>query len=465
MSARLREHLPSVLVTAVSSAFGVSLISATGVLSQMIAADQVVGESAFVQFVLTFIALVFLTIALYTGAVVTANTFATIVAGRSRVIALYRLIGSSARAQRRVVAREGLAIGVVGGLLGAVVGVLGTMALVALGRDALGMPDLPYRYVEPITALPIVAVVLTTWAASWIGSRRVLVVSPMEATGAAQEASLETTTGRTGRTIAGLLLFILGDGILVLAMLVGLVTPEAVLIGLAGGIVSVTGVLVAAGAIMPRALRIIGRLFGGGATARLAAENAVRYPERSTRTTIGLVIGITLVTTFAVAIESFRALIHSAQEAQPEVYEGTDQVLTTVTVVFSVLIGFSALLAAIGMVNNLSLNVLQRTRELGLLRALGFTGRQVRSMILAESAQLTIAAVLVGLVLGTFYGWAGAQSLLGSMTASPGIVVPAVPVVTLVIIVVLGAVLAVVAAVIPSRRATRIAPVAALAAG
>lgn len=89
--------------------------------------------------------------------------------------------------------------------------------------------------------------------------------------------------------------------------------------------------------------------------------------------------------------------------------------------------GFSALIAAVGMVNNLSLNVLQRTRELGLLRALGFTARQIRRMILIESAQLSGAAVAVGLALGTIYGWAGAQSLIGSIPGSPGIVLPTVP--------------------------------------
>jgi putative ABC transport system permease protein len=123
--------------------------------------------------------------------------------------------------------------------------------------------------------------------------------------------------------------------------------------------------------------------------------------------------------------------------------------------------GFSAVIAAVGMVNTLSLSVLQRTRELGLLRALGFTVRQVRTMILAESAQLTVASVLVGLVLGTFYGWAGAQSLFGALVH--GFVAPAIPLVLLVIVAGAALVLIAVASIAPARRATRIAPVAALA--
>ena len=141
----------------------------------------------------------------------------------------------------------------------------------------------------------------------------------------------------------------------------------------------------------------------------------------------------------------------------------TGQILTVMAIIFSVISGFSALLAAIGLVNNLSLSVLQRIRELGLLRALGFTGRQIRTMIVAESAQLTIAAVLVGLALGTFYGWAGAQALLGAAPGAPGIVVPAFPPILLVLIVVSAALLTGLASVTPARRATRVTPVDALA--
>ena len=109
------------------------------------------------------------------------------------------------------------------------------------------------------------------------------------------------------------------------------------------------------------------------------------------------------------------------------------------------------------------LPVLVAAAELGLLRALGFTARQIRRMILIESAQLSAAAVVVGLVLGTFYGWAGAQSLIGGIQGSPGIVVPTVPLVLLAVIVVAAVALTAVASLAPSRRATRITPVAALA--
>jgi len=459
----LTGHASSVLVAALSSAFGVLLLEVTGVLAQIIRGDDVTGSSTMVALLLQTLAFVFIIIAVYVGAIVTSNTFATIIAGRTRTIALMRLIGSSAADQRKAVAKEGLLVGVVGSVIGAVIASGLTWLLLLIAQATKFIPKGAYAVLDGVIVIPIVAVVLTTWLASWIGSRRVLHVSPMEATGAAVERTVDETRSLRGRRTSATVLFIVGIGLLVLGMLIGLVTPLGVLVGVVGGIVSFSGVVLGAQFVMPLALRLVGRMFGSSATARLAAENAVRYPERSARSTIGLVIGVALVTMFAVAVESFQVMIRTAQEAQPEVYQGTDTVLTVVVVIFSVLMGFSALIAAVGMVNALSLNVLQRTRELGLLRALGFTARQVRTMVLAESAQLTIAAVVVGLLLGTFYGWAGAQSLLGSINGVPGIVLPAIPVGLLVVVVAASAVLIAVASVAPARRATSIAPVAALA--
>jgi putative ABC transport system permease protein len=462
-STGLREHGSSILVALLSSAFGVALLQVTGVLSDVISADPLTGASGTVAVMLAVVAWVFIAIAIYVGSIVTVNTFSTIVAGRARTIALMRLIGSSARQQRRAVAREGLVVGVIGSIGGAA---LGTGLAVLLERIAVWvgwLPEVPHDWADPGLAAPIVTVVLTTWLAAWIGSRRVLTVTPLQAIGGAQPLSHDELRARPARNALAITLIAIGTGILVLSMLLGLVTPFAVLIGVVGGILSFTGVVLAAHLIMPPALRLVGRMLGRSPSARLAAANAVRYPERASRTTIGVVIGVTLVTMFGVTMASFRQLIQEASANEPEVYNGTEQLLTSITAVFSVLIGVSALIAAVGLVNALSLSVLQRTRELGLLRALGFSRGQLRRMILAESVQLTATAVLVGLVLGTFYGWAGAQSLLGSAKGMPGIVLPGVPWVIVAIVVVAAAVLTRVATVTPSRRATRVSPITALA--
>jgi len=453
-----REHRPSILVASLSAAFGVSLLQVTTNLALVISSDDVTGSSPALRAFLQVIAVVFIIIATYVGAVVTANTFSTIIAGRTRTIALLRLVGATAASQRRAVAREGLMVGIIGAIIGTVVGSLVTLGLVLTGIALDFLPSIAYTYLDPVILIPILGVVITTWTASWVGSRRVLHVTPMQATGAALEESREEAAGHRGRNRVALTLFIIGTAILALAVVVGLASPVGVLVGVFGGIISFTGLILGAELVMPPTLRLVGRMLGKSPSARLAAENAVRYPERSSRMTIGLVIGVTLVTMFAVAAATFQQALSPMADAAD-----LDPLLNGIVAVFSVLIGFSALIAAVGLVNNLSLSVIQRTRELGLLRALGFTSRQLRGMVRSEAAQLTAAAVIVGLVLGIGYGWVGAQSFIGTAPGVEGLMVPVVPLWLIAAVVVAGAVLTAVASVAPTRRATSIAPVVALA--
>jgi putative ABC transport system permease protein len=458
----LREHAASILVAALSSTFGVALLLVTDDLATYLSSTNA-GNHAAVQAVLRFVAFVFISIALYTAAVVTSNTFATIIAGRTRTIALLRLIGATARSQRRAVAKEGLIVGLLGSIIGLAVGVVVNALVLSISIATGFLPALRFTYFSLVELLPALAVVLTTWLASWVGSRRVLVVSPIQATGAAEERPAAVVAGRRARNVWAAVLFVFGDGLLFLGVWVGQSKPTGLLISVVGGMLSFTGVVLGADVVMPPALRIVGRIFGHGAPARLAAQNAVRYPERSSRTTIGIVIGVTLVTMFSVAVQTVLVIADAIRRSDPESYQDTGQILTVLAVIFSVISGFSALLAAIGMVNNLSLSVLQRIRELGLLRALGFTAKQIRTMIVAESAQLTITAVLLGLLLGTFYGWAGAEAMLSAARGAPGIIWPAFPPALIAIIVIGAALLTWLASVTPTRRATRVTPVDALA--
>ena len=463
MSARelLAEHRPSILVTTLATTFGVALVGATRVLDQTLRADPVAGDSATVGQMLGVVAVVVIGIALYVGAVVTANTFATIVAGRTSTIALMRLLGSSSRQQRRAVAGEGLVVGLVGAALGAVLGSVLVVVEVAVlvGRGTL--PDLPYSVVSATTLAPAVVVVATTLAAAWVGSRKVLAVTPLQAIGTAQESPAHEAPRRVLRTVVSAALVVAGGALLAAGVVTGLADATGVVVAFLGGVVSFTGVVVGAHLVMPLALRGVGRLAGGGAVARLAAENAVRHPERSTRATVGIVIGVTLVSTLAVALGTLRAFIESMTAADPEYFAELDALFSTTLLVVTALVGFSALIAAVGLVNDVSLSVLQRRRELGLLRTLGATARQVRLMVLLEAAQMTVAAVLLGLLLGVVYGWAGAQSLLGS--AAGELVVPQVPVGLVVALVVAAAALALVSSAVPARRATSVPPVVATA--
>jgi len=225
-----------------------------------------------------------------------------------------------------------------------------------------------------------------------------------------------------------------------------------------GAMLSGTGLLVGARLVVPRLVSGVSRLLGADPPSIVAARNAVRDPGRTTRSTMGLVIGITLVTTFAAGFAALRASAGSwdmttAQEAQ------TDDILRHTSTIMICLVVVSSAIAAVGFVSTMSLGVIQRTREIGLLRALGFTTGQVRTMITKESVALSATAVGFGMLLGLAYGALGAQSLVGFR--SDGFVW-GVPGLLLLGIAVAGVLLVLAASWVPSSRAVAVTPVEAL---
>ncbi|WOF22436.1 ABC transporter permease [Microbacterium betulae] len=457
----------SILVSALSAAFGVTLVTTTGYIGSILQNDPYLGESDTLAVVVAVLSILLTAVAMYVAAIVTANTFSTIVAGRIRRIALLRLIGASARSQRTEIGRQGLVIGALGALAGLAAGVALSYAGVALGDRLLGVAGNGYVVAQPVLAFPAAIVVLTTWAAAWAGSRRVLAVTPLQALGGSEERGHDVVSARPARNALALVLFAVGAVLLAVGVVAGLATPLGILPAFAGGLLSFTGLVSGATTIMPPVLRAIGRCFGRSATATLAAENALRHPERSSRMSIGVVMGVTLVTMFAVATETAKAVFTA--NAGGELPRELATVLDTFSYVMMGLVAVSAVIAAVGLVNLLTIGVVQRRRELGLLRALGLSSRQVRGMVLLEATHVTLASLVAGLVLGIAYGWAGAQSLLGSVPAAAegpagSLVSPAVPWGPVVAIVLAMAVLTIVAAVTPTRLATSVAPVEALAA-
>ncbi|MFE6735603.1 FtsX-like permease family protein [Microbacterium sp. NPDC057650] len=457
----------SILVAALAAGFGVLLVEVTAYIGQVLQADPYIGDSETLALVVMILSVLLTAVAMYVAAIVTANTFTTIIAGRTRRIALMRLIGASARSQREEVARQGLAVGVLGALFGLAAGLTLANVGAILGAQLLPNPPATFSTLQPMIVLPAVGVALTTWIAAWAGSRRVLDVTPLQAIGGAVERSGDEVAARPARHVGALVMLIVGAALLAAGVVVGLVSPLGVVIAFFGGVLSFTGLAIGAVLVMPPVLRLVGRLFGSGATARLAAENALRYPERSSRMAIGVVMGVTLVTMFAVALESSKVLM--MRQSEGEFVEGFFAPMDAFANIMMLLVAVSAVIAAVGLVNLLTIGVVQRRRELGLLRAIGLTGRQVRRMVLLEAAHITIAATLLGLVLGVIYGWIAAQSLLGSVPVLPdfnpaGFVWPAVPWAPIAIIAASTAVLTLVAAVTPTRLATKVQPVEALAA-
>jgi putative ABC transport system permease protein len=123
------------------------------------------------------------------------------------------------------------------------------------------------------------------------------------------------------------------------------------------------------------------------------------------------------------------------------------------------LLALAVIIALIGIVNTLMLSVLERTREIGLLRAVGMRRPQVRTMIRSEAVILAIFGAIIGIVIGTLMGLALVWSL-----RQQGITDTVVPVSNLVIFLVLAAVLGLMAAAWPARRAARLDVLAAIAA-
>ena len=121
------------------------------------------------------------------------------------------------------------------------------------------------------------------------------------------------------------------------------------------------------------------------------------------------------------------------------------------------LLALAIIIALIGIVNTLMLSVFERTREIGLLRAVGMQRRQIRRMIRSEAVILSIFGAILGIIIGTALGIALVQSL------KPGISVVVVPASSLVIFLVVSGVLGLLAATWPSRRAAKLDILAAIA--
>jgi len=139
--------------------------------------------------------------------------------------------------------------------------------------------------------------------------------------------------------------------------------------------------------------------------------------------------------------------VRDQAEYKAETARQIDQVVN----LFYALLALAVVIALFGIVNTLGLSIFERIRELGLLRAIGATRRQVRSMIRWEAVIIAVLGAVLGLAVGLFFGWTIVRAL-----RSVGITEFAVPGGQLVIFVVFAALAGILAAVLPGRRAARI---------
>jgi putative ABC transport system permease protein len=139
--------------------------------------------------------------------------------------------------------------------------------------------------------------------------------------------------------------------------------------------------------------------------------------------------------------------VNSPEDITEQAQNSVNQLLGIVTA----LLLLAVVVAVLGIVNTLVLSVVERTRELGLLRAVGGTRRQVRTVVRRESVLMSLLGAVTGVALGTMAGVALSRALV-----EEGITTVAIPAVTLVIYLVVAAAVGVLAAIGPARRASKV---------
>ena len=120
--------------------------------------------------------------------------------------------------------------------------------------------------------------------------------------------------------------------------------------------------------------------------------------------------------------------------------------------VFYAIVGVAIFASLFGIVNTLTMSVLERTREIGVLRALGASRWQVRRQVSSESVVIGLIGALLGIGVGTGLGYALLQGLAAGI---PGVQYRP-PLETMAVVALAGVVLGLIAAILPARRAARL---------
>ncbi len=146
-------------------------------------------------------------------------------------------------------------------------------------------------------------------------------------------------------------------------------------------------------------------------------------------------------------LESFPSV---KAENRVEFRQGQQDQLNSFLAVIQVLLALSLVIALIGIANTLALSVFERTREIGLLRAVGMTRRQLRRAVRWEAVIIAVFGAILGLALGVIFGVAAVVAIPDSIISSISI-----PIGVLLVYVVLAAVAGILASLFPAWRASR----------
>jgi len=159
-------------------------------------------------------------------------------------------------------------------------------------------------------------------------------------------------------------------------------------------------------------------------------------------------------TTVAEAQESVQPTVQAygsvKAQTKSEIVTEAETQIDQALALFTGLLLFAVLIAVLGITNTLTLSIFERTREIGLLRAVGMDRRQVRRMIRWEAVIVATFGALLGVGIGIILGWAVVRAL-----ADEGFGAFSIPVGQVILALVLAAISGVVAAIWPARKASR----------
>lgn len=246
--------------------------------------------------------LAFAAVALLAGVFVIANTFTMLVTQRTRQYALLRAVGASRAQVRRAVLLEAGVIGLIGSTVGVALGVgLGMLAMALFRTEGSAV----VYSVSPVgVAAGFLAGVLVTLVSAWGSARRGAAVPPVAAL--RSDATIPRRALRV-RLVMGLLLFV--AGVVLVALNSGTRLDETKRVLCVGGaLVAWIGLQVLAPLMAAAVLRPLSLVVTRGPALRLAVRNAVRDPRRTAATASSLVVGLALVTAFAVVGTGFGAV-------------------------------------------------------------------------------------------------------------------------------------------------------------
>lgn len=231
--------------------------------------------------------------------------------------------------------------------------------------------------------------------------------------------------------------------------------------------------------------RVIGILQQGSGVASAIVDNAVLiptedarkiFPDFSDNEVSAIVIKVSDTSDPAIVTNDIEARMRASHKvlegkedftvtSSSSIQERVSQITGTITIFLGGIAAIALLVGAIGIANTMFMSVMERTRQIGILKALGATNRDIRNIFIIESSLLgfvggcvgTLLGVMLGLALSGFSPSGGASGAFG-----PPVFTPYISIELITFAIFFSIVIGAVSGYLPARRASKLAPVEAL---